>query len=143
MIKIAKTDLNGNGINLAPSYITNGHWAVKLEAVENGAMMNTIDKLAVFAPRTTYVNEMEDSKVKQVWPKKSISVTYQGNIYNKAGGFDKKDDLVEFSNEGIKVYFKRRYAEMLDLAGVELWCDNPNGAFTDADGSFVIMPMMK
>ena len=142
-MKITKSDLNNGSVTLATSYVTNGHWAVRLDAVENAAMLNTVDKLSVFAPRATYINEIEDSKIEALFPESpACKVTFKGNILNQAG-FDKAQDLVEYSDEegNVKIYFNRRYAEMLDIADTELLGKEKNGPFTDAKRRFLLMPV--
>lgn len=142
MIKINKNDLNGEQIRISPGYISNGHWAIKLDAIENAALLRTEELLNAFASNIRGIHIMDDVKVEGCFPKeRNVRIRNSGKILNSSFDLDPKRDRVVFSNDDGETMFDRGYVKLLGIAEVELFGDSFDGPFADEESDFVLMPV--
>jgi hypothetical protein len=154
MLKIRKSDLTYERITVAPSWVTNGHWAIRRDIIERDPC---------FAEYLLHPEwEMEDEKVEKTiggvekYPTQYLAT---GEIRNATAGLDPSEDIVilapvpdligtastgEKPRESRKMGLSRQYWRMFQLADKEVMGSGPKKATAvlDDDGKpwLVVMP---
>lgn len=155
-IKLTKKFCKTNGsFTESPDHLSNGHWAINRSLIANPEDFVSPEAIATYLGLGPYdVKTIDQPKMDGVFPKKTnddpkvIKLTFNGRIENTSDDLSSAMDYCLFeriigevhkSDKFVK--FNRNYIEHLRLAKETLYGDKLDGAFRNADGSIVVMPI--
>lgn len=122
-IKITKKTVAGNGLYLAPSWISNGHWIVRRSCLENEALFASPEtvKAAALGPAGMRVEEMSDQSIARIADRalegRAEALTFEPTGWERAQRRGPNRAAYRSTRGGLLSLFNADYASALGNLG--------------------------